>query len=56
MFVAGALFSVWAIWGAGWVAIELGAILLATGVPVYFIARSSPAAADGRAAPPESAA
>lgn len=59
-FVLAALFSIWAIWGAGWVAIELGAVLLATGVPVYLLmrlaARSSRAGAACPAASPGSAA
>jgi len=57
VFLLGALFSLWAIWGAGWAAIQLGAVLLATGVPVYLAmrlsARSTPPAAAHRAASPE---
>lgn len=59
VFLLGALFSVWAIWGAGYEAMAWGAALLATGVPLYFLTRrrgSSPAAADDPAEPPGSAA
>jgi APA family basic amino acid/polyamine antiporter len=55
LFLAAALFSLWAIWGAGLEAIGWGAALLASGVPFYFLSRagrSSPAAAAGPAAPP----
>jgi APA family basic amino acid/polyamine antiporter len=39
VFAVAALFSAWAIWGAGLEAIKLGAILLASGIPLYFLAR-----------------
>jgi hypothetical protein len=39
IFAVAALFSVWAIWGAGYEAITLGAALLASGIPLYFLAR-----------------
>ena len=56
-FVLAALFSLWAIWGAGWIAFKLGAVLLLTGIPVYLAmrlsTRSSPAAAARPAASPE---
>ena len=57
-FALAALFSLWTLWGAGAEAIKWGAILLVSGVPVYFIARrpagSSPGAAANPGAPPES--
>ena len=56
IFIVAALFSVWAIWGAGTEAALWGAVLLASGVPIYFLialGRSSPAAADSPAQPPE---
>ena len=60
IFLLAALFSLWAIWGAGAEAMKWGAALLATGVPLYFLtklsARSSPAAAADPAALPESGA
>ena len=49
IFVVAALFSIWAIWGAGREAALWGAVLLASGVPIYFLialGRSSRAAAD----------
>ena len=53
----GAIYSVWTLWGAGKEATGWGAVLLATGVPVYFLmrraSRSSPAAAATPAAPAE---
>jgi basic amino acid/polyamine antiporter, APA family len=56
IFVAAALFSVWAIWGTGFAAMGWGAMLIASGVPIYLIARrdggSSPAAAATPAVPP----
>ncbi|HWT11961.1 MAG TPA: amino acid permease [Allosphingosinicella sp.] len=55
VFLLGALFSLWAIWGAGYEAMIWGAALLASGVPLYFVTRarggSSPAAAAPPAAP-----
>jgi basic amino acid/polyamine antiporter, APA family len=57
VFALAALFSLWTIWGAGWEAIKWGAVLLVSGVPVYFIARSSgrstPAPEAVRAVPQE---
>lgn len=55
IFVAAALFSVWAIWGAGGEAAAWGAVLLLSGAPVYWLTRrgSSRAAAAPAAAPPE---
>ena len=53
LFALGALFSMWTLWGAGLEALRWGVVLLVSGVPVYFIARSngsSPAAAGDRAA------
>ena len=59
-FVLAAIFSLWAIWGAGTEAMLWGAVLLASGVPLYFLMRwrgdSSPAAAARPAAPPGSSA
>jgi basic amino acid/polyamine antiporter, APA family len=54
IFMLAALFSVWAIYGAGREAVLWGAALLATGAPAYFLTRgSSRAAAPARAAPAE---
>jgi APA family basic amino acid/polyamine antiporter len=39
---AGALYSAWAVWGAGWEANVWGAALLAGGVPVYLLMRRNP--------------
>lgn len=39
IFVVAALFSAWAIWGAGLEAIKWGAVLLASGIPLYFLTR-----------------
>jgi APA family basic amino acid/polyamine antiporter len=56
----GAVYSLWTLYGAGKEAVGWGAVLLATGVPVYLLMRranrSSPAAAAHRATSPESAA
>ena len=56
----GAVYSLWTLYGAGKEAVGWGAVLLATGVPVYFIMRSanrsSRAAAARPAESPESAA
>ncbi len=53
IFAIAALFSLWALWGAGLEALGWGTVLLASGMPLYFlIARSSRAAAQDRAAPP----
>lgn len=54
LFAAAALFSAWAIWGAGFEAMMWGAALLVSGIPLYFLtrsARSSRAAAAPAAAP-----
>ena len=57
VFILAALFSLLAIWGAGREAMLWGAVLLASGVPLYFLMlwanRSSPAPAAGPAALPE---
>lgn len=53
VFVVAALFSLWALWGAGREAIGWGAVLLASGIPVYFIARTSRPAAEPLPASPE---
>ena len=57
VYLLAALFSLWAIWGAGAEAMKWGAVLLVSGIPLYFLtklsARSSPAAADDPAAIPE---
>ncbi|WP_114952973.1 amino acid permease [Sphingosinicella terrae] len=55
----GGAYSVWTLWGAGAEATGWGAVLLATGIPVYLImrfGRSSPAPVGGPVAPPGSAA
>jgi APA family basic amino acid/polyamine antiporter len=58
IFILAALFSLWAIWGSGVEAMQWGAALLLSGVPVYFLMRwraaTPPAAAP--AAPPGSSA
>jgi basic amino acid/polyamine antiporter, APA family len=60
VFIIAAIFSVWAIWGAGYEAMLWGAALLVSGVPIYFLmaraGRSSPAAAEPPAGSPGSAA
>jgi basic amino acid/polyamine antiporter, APA family len=60
VFIGAALFSLWAIWGAGLEAMKWGAALLVSGIPLYFLMRSragsSPAAAASPAAPPGSSA
>ncbi len=60
IFALAALFSIWAIWGAGTDALKWGLVLLLSGVPLYLLmrrgGRSSPAAAADSAAPPGSAA
>lgn len=60
IFLLAALFSLWALWGAGREAALWGAALLASGVPLYFLMRwrggSSRAAAANPSATPESAA
>ena len=50
-FILAALFSLLAIWGAGREAMLWGAVLLASGVPLYFIARASARAATPAAFP-----
>ncbi|WP_129793525.1 APC family permease [Sphingosinicella sp. CPCC 101087] len=56
-FLGAALFSLWAIWGAGGEAMLWGAVLLVSGVPLYFLTRrrdgSSPQAAADPGAPAE---
>jgi len=56
--VLGAIFALWTFYGAGAAATGWGAVLLATGIPVYFLMRSragsSRAAEVSPAAPPES--
>jgi APA family basic amino acid/polyamine antiporter len=51
----GLIYALWTLYGAGAEAAGWGAVLLATGIPVYFIMRSrggsSPAAAENPAAP-----
>ena len=58
--IAGTLYALWTLYGAGLEATGWGAVLLATGVPVYVFMRSrggsSRAAAENPAAPPGSAA
>ena len=58
--VLGTMFAVWAFYGAGAQATSWGAVLVATGVPIYLLTRwrggSSPAAAAIPAAPPGSSA
>ena len=58
VFLLAALFSLWAIWGAGLEAMVWGAAMLASGIPIYFLMRfaaaTPPAAAP--AAPPGSSA
>jgi APA family basic amino acid/polyamine antiporter len=52
----GAVYAAWTLYGAGREATGWGAVLLATGIPVYLImmyGRSTPAAADDPAALPE---
>jgi basic amino acid/polyamine antiporter, APA family len=58
IFLAAALFSLWAIWGSGFEAMAWGLLLLLSGVPLYFLMRwraATPAAA-APAAPPGSSA
>lgn len=56
----GAIYAIWTFYGAGAEATGWGAVLLATGIPVYFLMRwrgdSSPAAAASPAVPPGSSA
>lgn len=58
IFVAAAIFSLWAIWSAGFEAMKWGGALLLTGIPIYFLMRwraaTPPAAAP--AGPPGSSA
>ena len=57
VYLLAALFSLWAIWGAGTEAMKWGAVLLVSGIPLYFLTKmragSSPAAEAGPAALPE---
>lgn len=46
IFVVAALFSAWAIYGAGREAVLWGAVLMASGVPLYFLSRGSTLAAE----------
>lgn len=52
VFAVAALFSLWALWGAGYEAMGWGAVLLASGIPIYFIARASRAPAESLPASP----
>ena len=54
IFALGALFSLWALWGAGPEAMKWGGALLLSGVPLYFLMRrgSSPAPAANPGASP----
>jgi basic amino acid/polyamine antiporter, APA family len=56
--VVGLIYALWTLYGAGLEATGWGAVLLATGIPVYLLMRSrggsSPAGADGPAALPGS--
>ena len=58
--VAGTLYALWTLYGAGTEATAWGAVLLATGIPVYLLMRSaggsSPREAASPAAPPGSSA
>jgi APA family basic amino acid/polyamine antiporter len=54
IFMAAALFSAWAIYGAGREAVMWGAVLMVSGVPLYFLSRgSSPAVEPAPAGLPE---
>ncbi|WP_166037080.1 amino acid permease [Sphingosinicella sp. YJ22] len=46
IFMVAALFSAWAIYGAGREAVLWGAVLMASGVPLYFLSRGSNPAAE----------
>lgn len=50
VFALAALFSAWAIWGAGYEAMNWGAALLASGIPVYFLTRWRGSSQGGRSA------
>ncbi|HKH29059.1 MAG TPA: hypothetical protein VKA61_12105, partial [Sphingomicrobium sp.] len=57
--ILGTVYAIWTFYGAGLEATAWGAVLLATGVPVYFLMRSrgsSPAEEASPAAPPGSSA
>jgi basic amino acid/polyamine antiporter, APA family len=60
VFILAALFSLWAIWGAGLEAMKWGAALLVSGIPLYFLMRwrggSSRPVETSSTAPPESSA
>jgi len=51
IFALAALFSLWAIWGAGYEAMLWGAVLLVSGIPVYFIARAGRSSPEPEASP-----
>jgi basic amino acid/polyamine antiporter, APA family len=55
IFLAAALFSLWAIWGSGVEAMAWGLLLLLSGVPLYFLMRRA-AGLNSRAATPAAAA
>ena len=56
IFILAALFSLWAIWGSGFEAMQWGAALLVSGIPLYFFMRwrAATPAAGAAAAPPGS--
>ena len=50
--VAGTIYALWALYGAGLEATAWGAVLLATGIPVYFVMRSKAGSSRGAEAAP----
>lgn len=52
VFILAALFSLWAIWGAGFEAMKWGAALLISGVPLYFVMRRANRSTQALAADP----
>ena len=60
MALVGAIYALWTFYGAGREPILWGAVLLATGIPVYFLTKrargSIPPAAAQEASPPGSSA
>ena len=52
MFILAALFSLWAIWGAGVEAMKWGAALLVSGIPLYFLMRWRAGSSRAEAASP----